>query len=258
MIVESRNPDLKYPRHIREEKVMLVLDWLLEFRFSSIPILAARLGQTPVNANRFFRRMLDDGLIQAFANVHTKHYRYVMLTAAGVSYLEAEGRDVSKAITRTARLGRYSRIIHDLSVQACLVRNLDEYAEVIYERNLDYDTQERPDAVVVSKQHGYSIAIEFERWRKDRKRILQVLLSHADNLIKKRYSGVYYYFEHEADRAHYKKIFDQPIWPAYKKESRSGKVVKTNRADFKPDEVQNLRRVFLFRHAPVRGDQVPS
>src|SRR5690606_20062500 len=55
MIVESRNPDLKYPRHVREEKVMLVLDWLLEFRFSSIPILAARLGQTAVNANRFFR-----------------------------------------------------------------------------------------------------------------------------------------------------------------------------------------------------------
>jgi len=254
MKIELRDPKLKYPRHVREEKIRLVLDWLLEFRFSSIPVLAERLGQTAVNANRFFNGMLEDGLIQKFSNVHTKHYKYVMLTSAGVSYLEAEGRDVSSAIVRTAQIGRYSRIIHDLSVQACLVKHLDEYSEIIYERNLQYDTADRPDAVAVSKKHGYKVAIEFERWRKDKKRIYQVLMTHAGNLIKKRYSGVFYYFEHKADMEHYKKLFDEESWPVYKRQAKTGKVVQTGQADFKPGDVKNLRQVFVFTHEPTSGD----
>lgn len=254
MKVLSRNPELKYPRHIRQEKVMLVLDWLLEFRFSTIPVLAARIGQTPVNAHRFFRSMLDDGLIQAFANVHTKHYRYVMLTAAGVSYLEAEGRDISGAVTRTARLGRYARIVHDLSVQACMVKRLEAFEEVIAEHNLGMDFNERPDVVAIHKDFKYPIAFEFERWRKDRKRIFHTLRMHARNLEQRRYSGVYYLFENQADMRHYQTLFDEAVWPSYRRQPHTGKVVASGEPDYRPDSVLNLRKVFRFIHDPVSGD----
>ena len=51
---ETRNLDLKYPRAVKDDKTRLVLDWLLEFRFSSIELLSKRIGQTAMNANRFF------------------------------------------------------------------------------------------------------------------------------------------------------------------------------------------------------------
>ena len=44
MLIEKRDTSLKYPKAIKEEKTRLVLDWLLEFRFSSIDLLAKRIG----------------------------------------------------------------------------------------------------------------------------------------------------------------------------------------------------------------------
>ena len=46
MRIVHRDPSLKYPRAIYREKQQLVLDWLLEFRFSSFALLAQRLGLT--------------------------------------------------------------------------------------------------------------------------------------------------------------------------------------------------------------------
>ena len=44
MRIEHRDPALTYTRAIREDKRQLVLDWLLEFQFSSVELLARRLG----------------------------------------------------------------------------------------------------------------------------------------------------------------------------------------------------------------------
>ena len=41
MRIERRDPTLTYPRPIREEKRRLVLDWLLEFQFSSVDLLGS-------------------------------------------------------------------------------------------------------------------------------------------------------------------------------------------------------------------------
>ena len=60
MRIERRDPTLKYPRAVREEKRRLVLDWLLEFQFSSVDLLAHRLGLTPQSSYKFFRALLDE------------------------------------------------------------------------------------------------------------------------------------------------------------------------------------------------------
>ena len=253
MIVENRSPELKYPRAIRQEKIRLVLDWLLEFRFSTIPVLAARLGQSPMNANRFFRSMLSDGLIQEFSNVHTKHYRYVMLAAAGIAYLEAEGRDISGAINRPARLGKYSRIIHDLAVQTAAITFLSDFSEIVSERNVQWESAGKPDLLAFSIKNRKWVALEYERWRKGKNRIFMVLSEHARNLMKKRYAGVYYLFEHEADRKHYLDLFNETHWPQYTRKASTGKVTETRKAPFEPDRVENLRAVFTFRHMPLES-----
>ena len=104
MRIERRDPTLKYPRAIREEKLRLVLDWLLEFRVSSVELLARRLGLTYQSSYKFFRSLLDDQIIQHFKSVYTNQARYLMLTKTGVDMLQVAGRDVSKAQTQTSRL----------------------------------------------------------------------------------------------------------------------------------------------------------
>lgn len=253
MIIEHRDPNLKYPRAIKDEKIRLVLDWLLEFRFSSIDILAARIGHTPTNANRFFNGLLKDGVIQSFKNVHTKNQRYVMITSAGVSYLEAFGRDVTRAITRVSNLGRYSQIIHDLSVQAIVLRQITNYVEVVWDKYISFGGQHnRPDAVLrqFKDDSNHWHAIEFERWRKDRKRIFMSFVNHAKHFEKKYYVGVYYVFQSKADCSYYKKLFDEKEWPQYERKSKSGQIQSLN-YNFNPDTVKNLRKRFAFRFEPL-------
>lgn len=177
MLIEQRDTSLKYPKAIKEEKTRLVLDWLLEFRFSSIDLLAKRISSNSVNSNRFFNSLLRDGVIQAFKNVHTKNERYVMLTTAGLSYLEVLGRDISKSTTRVQHLGRYSQIIHDMAVQYAVLNRIDQFKEVIWDRHIDLpEHQEKPDAILLSPK-GYWVALEYERWRKDTKGSLSAFLT---------------------------------------------------------------------------------
>ena len=58
MRIERRDPTLKYPRAVREDKRRLVLDWLLEFQFSSVELLAQRLGLTYRSSYKFFRALI--------------------------------------------------------------------------------------------------------------------------------------------------------------------------------------------------------
>jgi len=250
MLLERRDDALRYPKAIKDEKTRLVLDWLLEFRFSSIAILADRLGSNAINSNRFFNSLIKGGIIQSFSNVHTKHDRYVMLTTSGLSYLEALGRDISRATTRVQHLGKYSQIVHDIAVQTAVLKRIHQYDEVIWERHVILpESQEKPDVLLKSPK-GYWVALEYERWRKDTKRIFLSFMNHATAISGKHYSGVFFVFDSQVDFAHYKKLFETEKWPRYKREPKSGRI-KALDTYFKPDDVSNLRKCFVFSHEPV-------
>jgi len=255
----------------REEKILFVLDWLLEFRFSSLPLLSQRIDQPLANTRKFFNDLLDAGLIQAFKNVHTKNQRYVLLKKAGVSYLEGHGRDVSGATTRIQHLGKYGRVIHDLSVQHAVLSRLDKFQEVIWDSRINKDDYvERPDAILVTEK-GIRIALEYERWRKDRKRIFLIYESHLKAIRDKKFSGVYYDFYSPADVAFYRQLFlhgeskpdiddmlpendyssSSVYWPQYIREKKSGRVLETKRM-VRPFDygVKNLDKIVSFAHNP--------
>ncbi len=215
MKIETRDPSLKYPRAIKAEKVRLVLDWLLEFRFSSIGLLARRIGSTPINSNRFFNQLIDDQLIQVIKNAHTNYERYVMLTYIGASYLEAHGRSIDRAIIKITQLERYSKILHDIAVQYAVLNRLEKYDEVIWDNNIELPDQlEKPDALLHSPR-GYWAALEYERWRKDNRRIYMAFMKHVQAFEAGHYKGVFFLFEQEIDLLHYKKLFDAKEWRAY-------------------------------------------
>lgn len=252
MIIEKRDLNLVYPRAIKEDKTRIILDWLLEFRFSSIDLLAKRIGSNSVNSHRFFNSLLVDGVIQSFKNVHTKNSYYVMLASAGLSYLEVIGRDISKATTRVQHLGRYSHIVHDMAVQYAVLNRLNQFEEVIWDRHIEFpEHQDRPDAIMRSPK-GYWVALEYERWRKDTKRIYISFQNHAKALSEKYYAGVFYLFDMEADFKFYQTLFEAEEWPRYKRESKTGKIKELN-IGFKPDEIKNLRRCFVFAFEPIES-----
>ena len=66
MRIEKRDLTLTYTLAIRDDKRRIVLDWLLEFQFSSVELLARRLGLTSQSSYKFFRSLLDDQIIQYF------------------------------------------------------------------------------------------------------------------------------------------------------------------------------------------------
>ena len=253
MRIEQRDLTITYTRAIRDDKRRLVLDWLLEFQFSSLDLLARRIAMTTRSSYDFFRSLVKQHMIQEFKSVYTNQARYLMLTKAGVDMLQVAGRDVSKAQTQTSRLNRYSHIMHDLAVQSAVLKRLDHYDEVIWDKHITLpDQYEKPDALMHSPKN-YWVAFEYERWRKEQKRIYLSFMNHARALIKRHYSGVYYLFDREHDLVHYQTLFAAREWPDYQYNRTSGKITPLGN-DFKPDSVKNLRNCFLFIHEPVDGN----
>ena len=252
MRIEHRDLTITYTRAIRDDKRRIVLDWLLEFQFSSFDLLTRRLSLTTRSSYDFIRSLLKQQLLKEFKSVYTNQSRYFMLTKTGVDLLQVAGRDVSKAQTQTSRLNRYAHIMHDLAVQHAVLKRLAHYDEVIWDKHITIPEQfEKPDALLHSPKH-YWVALEYERWRKETKRIYLSFMNHARALIKRHYSGVYYLFDREPDLVYYQTLFAAQAWPEYQYNRTSGKITSLGN-DFRPDSVKNLRNCFLFIHEPVDG-----
>lgn len=250
MRIVHRDPSLKYSRAMRREKQQLVLDWLLEFRFSAFALLARRLGLTCQTSYRFFRALLDTGLVQRFTHVHFNHEQYYMLTRAGAACLHEAGRETKHACTAPSRLIRYAPLLHDLAVQQVVLKRLAYYVEVIWDRHIRLPASyDRPD-LLMQNTNRYWIAFEYERSRKADNRIYMNLRKHAQAIIKGQYHAVYYLFPHDADRAHYQTLFEAPEWPEYAVNRYTRKIFPLHDT-FTPDTIENLRKCFLFRHEPA-------
>lgn len=246
MIIESRDKELIYNQTIKHEKIRMVIDWLLEFRFSTFAVLSKRLDQKITTSGGFFRLMVKSGLLTVFSNVHTRNQTYVILTSAAVSYAEADGKDISRAVTRVHNLGRYSTIVHDISVQEVIVSNLSNYDEVVWDRNIYLsEHHERPDALLRSKKN-YWVAVEYERWRKERRRIYHSFANHFGAIRSSRYSGVYFLFDKEVDMEYYKTLFSSTEWPTFKRKPKTSILIPLA-ATISPDNFDKMRQCFIFK-----------
>lgn len=229
MEVLERNKALTKPLEIRDDKVLLVLKWLLEFKFSSRDILSQLLEQNVRATWPFFKSLEDAKMLKRASNVFAKRETYFMLTANSVSYLKAMDFDVSRAETRTSRFGKWSTIRHDEAVQRFVLDNRADYQSVHWDRNLHGDVFEhqRPDAILETKASAKRIAVEYELWRKSKDRIYWSFYQHAMNIAQNHYVGVFYVFDKRSDLDFYRKLFDEP-WIMYRRASKKGLVAIAN------------------------------
>ena len=235
---------------MKEEKMIILFNWILEFRFSTPRILAKVLELKITSTPRFFSGLIKDGFIKKVGNVHTDKERLFMLTQLSVDFLEAREFDVSNAITKAGRLERYSMILHDIGVQDVICSKINTHSEVVWDKHiLGIDSKCRPDALMKKVSNGYLVGVEYERWRKNLGRIYSSFVNHANQMVEGHYGGVYFIFNSDVDLIHYKKMFDSERWPLFSKHAGTGKLSHTDKF-FYPDEVENLRRGFIFEVLP--------
>ena len=248
MKLRNRDPNLKNGVQIRMDKMLLVLDWLLEFGCSSYPILARLLDSPSAgHQSRFFNSLIEDELVMEFRNTHTAHTRLIHLRKGGVDILRSLGRNVQGAKTRTSWMGHYSTILHDLGVQNCVLNRACQYRDVIHESRMGWEGY-RPDAILYNEQDDYWSALEYERSRKSHLRVYESFLGNWKHIEAGRFSGVIYTFHRELDMKNYQKLFAEPEWPVTQRKVDT-KVADTGRV-VRGDKLAAIKKRFAFRFEP--------
>ena len=245
MHIEHRDSTPKYPDANREERTLLVLNWLLEFEVSSFELLARRLGMRTKTSYKLFRALLAEKVIQPYNKGRTNVARCFLLTRCGATQLHNAGRDISHAATSPASVTDDFDLGHALAVQAAVLPRLPQYDEVIWKSHITlpepFDT---PDVLLRSPQ-GAWVALNYERRRKDDNRIYMSFRNHAKAIMAKHYRGVLLLFDWPADLEHYRTLFDAEAWPEYDYHRKTRKITARN-TTFTPDTVPNFRQCVVF------------
>lgn len=226
MIIRRRNKDLKVSRAQREEKVLIVLEWLCEFRASNAPILARRLGVTLSNCHKLLADMQAGGLVLPFENIHTRGLRLFALGRVGIQRLEAWGQDSSSAVVKTHNLSRRTTIMHDLCVQRLGLDLMEQYqcSELLWDLNIKTDSRMRPDLLLV-KPDGNQAALEFDRTPKDQAHFFERLSANYESIIAGHYHAAIVATDSEATLERYQALFESSEWPIIRKND-SGALVR--------------------------------
>lgn len=208
MLIKSRPADLTNVAR-NKEKTRLVLEWLLEHRFSSIEFLAATLGLEPNGVSRFINQLKEDGLIESLNPKKYKKRGLVILGPRAARFLEGETRDFTADITKGRRMEYNAELHHALQIQKALLKYLPTALEIISEYNIKKMIK-RPDALVF--QENSLIAIEFEDSGKFRKTTQLIFQVYIDMIKSGQVSEVHFHFSNVKTCENYKKWFNEIDW----------------------------------------------
>jgi len=226
MIITQRNQELKVCRAQREEKVLMVLEWLAEFRASNAQILARRLAVAVSNCHKLLSDMTAAGLIHSFENSHTRGLRLFALGKLGIGRLEVWGRDTQTAIIKAHNLSRSTTVLHDLCVQSIGLQLMERFqcSEIHWDHNIKTESKERPDLLLV-RPDGFKAAVEFDRTAKSSSRFYERLIGNYESISQGHYHAAITASESEAVLSRYQNLFSAPEWPVFRKNS-AGKLIE--------------------------------
>ena len=250
MVIEPLDKTLINPFHIREHKTRLVLDWLHAFRFSSLELLAQRLGSSTAGCRRLFHSLFKVKFIQNFMTDYTYRKRFVMLTSTGARFLhQSAGRDFKAAVTQAYRLRRNHTVIQELAVQGAAIRRLEQANELTAQHHIILpEPFQKPDMLMCNHK-DFWFAFAYERVRKQVGDVYLSFNNHAQAIINKHYRGIHFLFPNESDLVYYQNLFDATAWPrGDPKKKRGRRNIIDKKAPFEPDTITNLRQAFHFIH----------
>lgn len=219
-------------------RYLRVMLWLHEFHISSVPLLARLVGLPPSRRDKrtcgLFQRMADMQLIVLGKHPAFRQDQLVMAGPAASQWIWRHGFDLAFNLNE-GLMQTHRQLLHDLSVQAALIKRIESAVEILGEHQLVVDKSSRwlaeggermnkPDALI-RRARGGMLAIEYEMTRKAKGRIYQAFQSHALALHNKLYQGVVYLFPNEGVMKSYVDLFNEPLWPIYTRDRLKGHVV---------------------------------
>jgi hypothetical protein len=252
MLNRIRNKSLSnQERH--QEKTEFVIAWLVEFRFSTIEILAAYLGLTPQDSSRFFKSLLEKKIIVRFENIYYDKADLVRLGPAGAKLFDTNLPKHITSLLRSDIFEKHERIRHDIELQKSLMYYVPKSFEIISEWNIKVlEKSKRPDALVFMTD--FPTAIEFEKTRKSPARIYQAFWYYFEALNELDFDEVHFIFPDKSIRNYYQSLFEKQSWPEF---------YSLSQEDFSSGRFQNVplespvRKRFKFYYLDPQAKTVP-
>lgn len=238
MIIHDCPPGLT-PQQKKEWKRLLVVQWLMEFKFSSIEVLSILLKQQPKHTAPFFKSMIDDKFLMRFSSEFYPKKDLVRLGPGALQWFP----DLDQSLLRSDRHSTKKTLVHDHLVQRVIAERLGRYSEI--DASFDRVRKEAPDAFVVSRKTGDKLAVEYELTRKNRDRTWALFIRYAKAIEAREVDAVIFYFRSKPMYRLYKKRFEAASWDTFKKTKKNGKTFTDRIGSFEPSA--EIRPRFIFR-----------
>ena len=231
------------------EKCQFVVQWLLEFNYSTARVLSHALGLQRASQSRFFVSLRKSRLVQVVQ---------VPFLFEQVYFLSRQGKEMAAMLSDKAERYRMTRtkvlssmVRHNLSVQCAVISRsaLTLPFDFRGELDLDLPNLKRPDAII---SHGTRfVALEVELTQKTLPRIFLGFQTHLENMKAGHYDTVEYIFPDQALQRRYEARFATPDWPLYTSSVR-GTITPLKGKDGKPKtaraDVPQIQERFQFTH----------
>jgi DNA-binding Lrp family transcriptional regulator len=241
-----------------KEKIDLTLSWTLEWRVSSLDIIAARLGLTPNHCTRFFKKLLQRNILERIKVQFSDKRDLVILGPEGHKILGTSSIAYAAELTRVRRYTKKRTINHDLEAQKAALKMLPGALEIISDFNIQL-MEKKPDILVFQydpiKEASLKIAVEMEKTAKDAKNMYWVFNKYLELLERKEFDRVKFFFSHDDDMNLYVRYFERDMWPTTGSTVIKGKSLPTTVMKTVAT-THPLRRCFSFEL--LKPDEDPS
>jgi len=236
----DRFKGIKNKHERRDEKLEMILLWLVEYHYSTNKILCDFLGVNHRGQGAFFKKLVDVGILNSTRIFTINGYVY-SLTDEGRGLAERFCGEVFDYKTNMTRISP-NTVYHNLACQKAVLSRLKDGTKHTFEKHLDFTTKDKlPD--VLLEHEGVKTALEIELSRKNNDRVYRAFFDHLKAMQEGHYHKVEYIFPSAVLRDNYKAKFDSSEWPIIEKK---GSFFRRTGKTFEPDTVRNLRERFLF------------
>lgn len=227
----------KDPQERSVEKLNVVLDWLVQFHHSTRKIMLERLELDTNSHHTYFKKLVEQGIIQK-VRVYSINERFIfMLTRLGKELAAEINPDAIKYNIDISKIN-HAELRHSLAIQNAVLSLIEKDSRFISERLIDINiinNKKRPDAAIIND--NITRMIEVELTPKKDQRIFQALIAHAESLIENKYQKVTYLFPSNTLKNYYLNRFNLDMW-------------KNKDIIFSPNESLGLKDKFEFIAEP--------
>ena len=245
-------------KHVYRADILLA--WLYEFKFTDYATAFELIGLSKEKGGyRFVRDLIEKGGVVRFQNLVIGDQKNLLrISADGVKYLKSKNMiDAEAPYVRSKRLQSNSAMSHHLGTQKAVMRLISRLNAKIEDRfTADVEWEPKigeiqPDALVkinlIDRGGQMTIAVEFERTAKNRKRVFYTLKQHDRNISNGLYSRAWYFFDDESIRGQYMGWFEHESWENVTRNSEHQ--LKHTRSRYEPAN----RGEFSFNKIKAKG-----